>query len=181
MHRLSSCFLPFQLSDVKGNFQILGGKFAWEVVNSSRVLFRRFAEIIPFAGNLLRSNLKNMMSTRSIVTPDYSLSYGFYDCGMRALANHLTNQDQSYVYLTGNYSEWMKDLASEKPEFLDRPLNVLALPGAHDAGMFETFNFKQLLDNKYFLEMIRSRLASPLARESKDISVLILLILSSES
>jgi hypothetical protein len=153
----------------KGNFQILGGKFAWEVVNSNRVLTRRFAEITPLAGNLLRSNLKSMMSTRSIVTPDFALSYGFYDCGVRRLANHLTNQDQSYVYLTGNYSEWMKDLAGEKPEFLDRSLKVLVLPGAHDAGMFETFNFKQLLDNKYFLDMVRARLARPLARDSKDI------------
>jgi hypothetical protein len=152
----------------KGNFQIFEGKFAWEVIKD-RVLTRRFAEINPFAGNLLRSNLKNMMSTQSIIAPDSALSYGFYDCGIRTLANSLTNQDQSYVYLTGNYSEWMKDLANKHPEFLDRPLNVLALPGAHDAGMFETFNFKHLLGNEDFLDKLSSRLAYPLMRESKDI------------
>ena len=74
------------------------------------------------------------------------------------------------MYLTGNYSEWMRDLANEHPEFLDKPLNVLALPGAHDAGMFETFNFKRLLENEDFVNKLNSRLANPLARKSMDFS-----------
>ena len=74
------------------------------------------------------------------------------------------------MYLTGNYSEWIRDLANEHPEFLDKPLNVLALPGVHDAGMFETFNFKRLLENEDFVNKLNSRLANPLARKSMDFS-----------
>jgi hypothetical protein len=154
----------------RGNFQIFEGKFAWEIDSAGQVLFGRFAEINAFLGNLLSSDLNDMLSTRSIVTPDYALTYGFYESGIRGFANHLTNQDQSYVYLTSNYSEWMKDLAIENPKFLDSPLNVLALPGAHDAGMFETFNFKLLLGNEDFLNKLSSSLFVPLESESEGIS-----------
>jgi len=154
----------------KANFQIVRGRFEWKVIKGNQALNKGFAEIYPFVGSLLHSNLNNMISTRSIVIPNYILSYEFYDCGIKTTANHLTNQDQSYVYLTGNYSEWIRDLANEHPEFLDKPLNVLALPGVHDAGMFETFNFKRLLGNEDFVNKLNSRLATPLARKSMDFS-----------
>jgi hypothetical protein len=89
---------------------------------------------------------------------------------MRTAANFLTNQEQFYVYLTCNYSEWMTDLANEFPDFLNRSLNVLALPGAHDAGMFEIFNFKLLLKNKDFLNKLSLYLADSLAYESTNFS-----------
>jgi hypothetical protein len=154
----------------KGNFQIPGGKFAWKAENADGILYTGFAEINPLVGNLSRSNLNNMMSTKSIITPKYSLSYGFYDCGMRTAANFLTNQEKSYVYLTHNYSEWMKDLARKNPQFLDRPLNVLALAGAHDAGMFETFNFKSLLKNEDFSNKFQLHIADSLAYSSTNFS-----------
>ena len=153
----------------KGNFQLVRGKFEWRAAKGNEVLNKGFAEINYLTGNLLRSNLNNMMFTQSIVTPNYVLSYGFYDCGMRADGSCLTNQDQAYVYLTGNYSEWMKDLAKEQPEFLDRPLNVLALPGAHNSGTFETANFKQLLKNDEFSKKVRSDLKSSLDKKPKNI------------
>ncbi|MGE5458753.1 MAG: hypothetical protein ACM3RX_10400 [Methanococcaceae archaeon] len=152
----------------KGNFQLARGKFEWRVGKGNQVLNKGFAEINYLAGNLLRSNLNDMMSTQSVVMPNYVLSYGFYDCGMRTDGRYLTNQNQSYVYLTANYSHWMKDLAKECPEFLDRPLNILALPGAHNAGTFETSNFKQLLQNDEFSRKVRSDLKSSLDKKPKN-------------
>jgi hypothetical protein len=153
----------------KGNFQLARGKFEWRVCKGDQVFNKGFAEINFLAGNLLHSNLNDMMSTQSVVMPDYILSYGFYDCGMRIDGRYLTNQDQSYVYLTANYSHWMRDLAEECPEFLDRPFNVLALPGAHNAGTFEISNFKQLLQNDEFSRKVRSDLKSSLDKKPKNI------------
>jgi hypothetical protein len=158
----------------KGSFQIniLNNieSFSWEVTHKEKVIIKRFAEIGRLLGNLLHSDLSNMMTTQSIITPEYALSYGFYDCGARSIELHLTNHDRSYVYLTKNYSEWMKDLASKDPEFLDRPLNILALPGAHDAGMFEISNFKLLLTNEDFSNKLHSHLTDPLMNESINFS-----------
>lgn len=158
----------------KGSFQIniLNniGSFSWEVTHKEQVLIKRFAEINRLLGNLLHSDLSNMMATQSIITSEYALSCGFYDCGTRSIEFHLANHDRSYVYITKNYSEWMKDLASKDPEFLDRPLNVLALPGAHDAGMFEISNFKLLLKNENFSNKLHSHLTDPLMHESMNFS-----------
>jgi hypothetical protein len=153
----------------KGNFQLVRGKFEWKASKGNQVYNKGFAEINYLTGTLLRSNLNDMMSTQSVIMPDYVLSYGFYDCGMRTDGSFLTNQDQSYVYLTGNYAQWMKNLAEEQPEFLDRPLNVLALPGAHNAGTFETANFKQLLQNNQFSRKVRSDLKSSLDRRPNNV------------
>jgi hypothetical protein len=141
----------------KGNFQINiqnnNGCFFWKVTHKGQVLIKRFAKIKMSRGNLLSSDLSSMKDTTSIVTPDYALSYGFYDYETISTDFH-TNPDRSYVYLTRNYSEWMKDLANKNPKFVDSPLNALALPGAHDAGMFETVHFKGLLNNDDFLEKL---------------------------
>src|ERR1035437_476253 len=156
----------------KGSFQIniLNniGSFSWEVTHKEKVLIKRFAEINKLLGNLLNSDLSNMMTTQSIITFEYALSYGFYDCRTRSFESHLTNRDRSYVYLIENYSEWMKDLASKDLKFLDRPLSVLALLGAHDAGTLEISNFKLLLKNEDFSNKLHSRLKEPLVCESID-------------
>lgn len=158
----------------KGNFQIdilnNNGNFSWEVTHKEQVLVKRSAEIKKCKGNLLLSDLSNMMLTPSIITSEYALSYGFYDCGTRVIDFHLTNHDRSYVYLTKNYSEWMKDLASEEPKFLERPLNVLALPGAHDAGMFEVFNPKPLFKSEDFLNRLSLHLNDSLVYKSMNFS-----------
>lgn len=158
----------------KGSFQIDiltgNGNFSWEVSHTQQVLTKRFAEINHLLGNLLLSDLNNMMSTKPIINSDYVLSYGFYDCGTRSIETHLTNHDRSYVYLTKNYSEWMKDLASKAPNFLNSKLNALALPGAHDAGMFEISNFKLLLKNQDFSNKLHSHLKAPLMCESMSFS-----------
>jgi hypothetical protein len=156
----------------KGSFQInilnSNGIFSWEVTQKEQTLIKHFAEINKLQGDLFHSDLRDIMTTQSIITAEYALSYGFYDCGTRSIETHLTNHDRSYVYLTRNYSEWMKDLAKECPEFLDRPLNALALPGAHDAGMFEIFNSKLLTTDKKFLSKLQLHLASSCACESKN-------------
>lgn len=158
----------------KGSFQIniLNDirSFSWAIAYKKQVLIKHFAEINHLLGNLLRFDLNNMMSTQSIIKLDSILSYGFYDCGTRSIEFHLSNHDRSYVYLTKNYSEWMKDLASEEPKFLEGPLNVLALPGAHDAGMFEIFNPKLMLKNKDFLNRLHSHFKDSLKRKSMNFS-----------
>ena len=111
-----------------------------------------------------------MMATQSIITSEYALSYGFYDFRTRSIESHLANRDRSYVYITKNHPEWMEDLASKNPKLLDRSLNVLPLPGVHDAGMFEISNFKLLLKNEDFSNKLHSHLTDPLMCESMNFS-----------
>jgi len=91
-----------------------------------------------------------MPSTPSLINPGFALSYGFYDSGSGI--SGLTNQDQSYVYLTGSRATWMGDLVKALGSNLsDKPFNVWALPGAHDAGMFDTTFLDTILTNSAFI------------------------------
>ncbi len=44
--------------------------------------------------------------------------------------------DQAYVYVTDSQADWIGRLLTSQPELKQQPLSILALPGAHDAGMF---------------------------------------------
>jgi hypothetical protein len=94
----------------------------------------------------------NMMNTPSLITSNYALSYGFYDSGPGW--GSLTNQDQSYVYVTTPVSRWMTDLINDNPALRNAPLSVFALPGAHDSGMFSTMMYGAMEKSAAFLNLL---------------------------
>ncbi|NJL52812.1 MAG: hypothetical protein HC930_12440 [Hydrococcus sp. SU_1_0] len=106
-----------------GRFEIAASK------NGNSPLIEKYAEIAPSDGNLHGSDMGNMLQTPSIVTQDYSVSYGFYDAGV--IESH-----QAYIYVTDNYSNWMAQLFREMPALKKGSLELFVLPGSHDAGMF---------------------------------------------
>ena len=79
--------------------------------------------------------MEHMLATSSVVTSNGAVSYGFDDAGS-GTAN-LTNGDQLYVYFSGSFQSWMTGLAASASGFGVQPFNTWALPGSHDAGMFD--------------------------------------------
>jgi hypothetical protein len=124
------------------------GRYRWEARKGDKLLATRFAEISPRSGNLGETDIGDMLKTPSQFGPDWAVSYGFYDSGSGAISG-LTNQDQSYIYVTRNQSNWMGDLAqSLGSAFTDKPFCTLALPGSHDAGMFDARTLGELIESK---------------------------------
>lgn len=142
------------------------GKFQWTAYQNNNSIANRYVNIAPFTGNMGKTNMGNMMQTPSIVTKDYAISYGFYDAG--AGMGSLTNQDQSYVYVTDNYANWMGDLAKTDPAILSKPFATFALPAAHDSGMFDTTCVSTLLHNASFLGLLAGLLGFAVARLSSS-------------
>lgn len=146
---------------LSGNVQIdetdirpleLMGRFQWTAYQNGGSLANHYADIAPLTGTLGDTDMGSLLQTPSLIGPGYSLSYGFYDSGPGW--GSLTNQDQSYVYLTDNYSTWMSDLTQAQPALRDAPFRVFALPGAHDSGMFDPTCINLLLDNPIFNEIL---------------------------
>ncbi|MBL4613784.1 MAG: hypothetical protein JKY27_02765 [Magnetovibrio sp.] len=86
--------------------------------------------------------MKIMLETDSIIHDDYAYSYGFHDAGFEVgTSEPLTARKwlahQSYAYITKSYKTWMTDVIENKPSNLEIPLSTFALPGSHDAGMYE--------------------------------------------
>jgi len=128
------------------------GRFQWDVFYNSNNLAGRYARIAPSTGDMGDTNMGNMLQTPSLIGLDYAISYGFYDAG--AGWGSLTNQDQSYVYVTDNYSNWMGDLGKSMPSIMDKPFSTFALAGAHDSGMFDVTCLNTLLKDATFLSML---------------------------
>jgi hypothetical protein len=154
-----------------GNLQItqadigiaLSGRFAWSAseAGQSRVLASHYADIEPVSGNLYDSDMGVMLNTPSLTNSGFALSYGFYDSGSGV--SGLTNQDQSYVYLTGSRATWMGDLVQQVGSNLsNKPFNVWVLPGAHDSGMFDTTMLDTILTNTAFIGDVATAFGIPI-------------------
>jgi len=156
--------LQINESDVK---PLKKGRYKWAAQSGNTPLFEGYAEIDPLLGILGESNMDVMLNTPSIINSDYTLSYGFYCSGPSE--NPLMNQDQSYVYLTDNYSTWMSDLVNAEPALLGQPFSVFALPGAHDCGMFDTTEVEKILNNPIFKELLSKLLGDIIATLTESV------------
>ena len=132
-----------------GNLQvgITDNGITWQVTRNGQSLASHYADISATTGLVLRSDMASMLTppgTPSVTGDGWALSYGFYDAGPGV--GGLTDQDQSYAYLTGDQSTWMGDLvATLGPALANAPFNTWVLPGAHDAGMNDTTALQALL------------------------------------
>jgi hypothetical protein len=105
------------------------GQFWMSATRGDEKLLHRFAEVSPYSGNLAKNDLGSMLNTRSIIEPEYAVSYGFFDAGRN-------DRHRAYLYVTDNYENWMGNLLSAVPALKTRPFGTFVLPGSHDAGMF---------------------------------------------
>ncbi|MBX8570233.1 hypothetical protein K5D36_11130 [Pseudomonas cichorii] len=137
------------------------GRYSWQLSKNQQPIADRYADIAPFTGNLGDTTLGNMLQTPSLFGQGWAVSYGFYDSGSGS--GGLTNQDQSYVYATGDMSGWMGDLANSMGAALtEKPFSTFALPGAHDAGMFDPTLLTKLLNDAKFVSTLASLLPPPI-------------------
>ena len=142
---------------LSGNFQIgtgdiglfdVYGRFQWWAKMNGTQLSTQYCSINPITGNLdddKDTTMGNLLNTPAVINSNNMISYGFYDsgCGFGGI----TNQDQSYVYVTDNYSIWMGDLIKTNADFGSKPFHEFALPAAHDSGMWATTRLVQILDD----------------------------------
>ncbi len=152
------------------------GRFQWIARSGSNQLFNGYADINPIWGILGDSNMDVMLDTPSIINSDYALSYGFY--GSAPSENTLMNQNQSYVYLTDNYSTWMGDLIKAEPALSERPFSTFALPGAHDCGMFDPTEVKKILNNPIFKELLTELLGEKVAALTESVLLRVIINLA---
>ncbi|RMQ44956.1 hypothetical protein ALQ04_01499 [Pseudomonas cichorii] len=146
------------------------GHYSWQLSKNQAPIADKYADIAPFTGNLGDTTLGNMLQTPSLFGQGWAVSYGFYDSGSGS--GGLTNQDQSYVYATGDMSGWMGDLAHSMGTALtEQPFSTFALPGAHDAGMFDPTLVTSLLNNAEFLASLTGVFGSSIALLAKPIAL----------
>lgn len=135
------------------------GRYRWTAETQSSSIASHFAEISPATGNLGRSDLYDMLETPSRTGPGWALSYGFYDSGPGI--GGLTNQDQSYIYLTDSQATWMGDLVRLSGGVsADTSFQSFVLPGAHDSGMFDLSAVRSILKDPARLLPFLARLAA---------------------
>ncbi len=141
----------------KNNLQIESSKLPWyefdgdftwtAAMMPGGLIAAKKNRISTVTGNLqYGSQMTNMLSMPPIRSQQGALiDYGFYDAGDGS--SGLTNQDQSWVYCTRDFSHWMGDLAAHYPQVHDKQFHNFALPGAHDAGMMTMDTVNALLSS----------------------------------
>ncbi len=171
-----------------GNFQIskadvsapsspdLEGTFKWQATQGETEIDSRHGDINVVTGDLSNTNMGDMLATPSLVKSDYCLSYGYYDSSFGKPPEAITNQDQSYVYLTHNQSSWMGDLTDRNAKVLNKPFSTFALPGAHDAGMFTAENVAKIIDDSMFHEALEKTVLGAILTD--DIALRLIIDLS---
>lgn len=115
------------------------GQLAWAAVVNGQTVGSEFWNISPLTGSMSTGSggpfdLKSQTSSCNS-THNWGLSFGFYDSGSGY--SGLTNQDQAWVYLTPNVSNWMTRLVRQYPSIGNAPFSTFILPGAHDAGSYD--------------------------------------------
>lgn len=114
------------------------GKFAWEAFVGQTTVASEYWSINPTTGSMETDTggPYQMTAQTSIFNKgEWALSYGFYDAGLGYPSMY--NQDQSWVYLTPDVSNWMGKLTQEIPEIANASFHTFVLPGAHDAGTYD--------------------------------------------
>ncbi|MBC7864257.1 MAG: hypothetical protein IAF38_14865, partial [Bacteroidia bacterium] len=139
------------------------GKFDFQVYRKinqqDEKLLDRYGEIAPTTGNLGSSNMTEMLKTPSVVTKEYAVSYGFHDSGVG-------RAHQCYVYVSDSHRSWMGDMLAKDQALRIIPFSTFALPGSHDAGMYELgIPAKEIIDNAKKHNLIDGAIASVTVRE----------------
>ncbi len=120
------------------------GRFAWVASDGYGTQFStQSLDINSLTGNIAGGTMTTMMETPPVSAVDANgcvntVCYGFYDSGPGW--SGLTNQDQSYVYVTSGLQDWMASgvayyNAYHTKDAGEFPFYKFVLPGAHDAGM----------------------------------------------
>jgi len=123
------------------------GTLAFVTRRSGREVERRHQDINSWDGQLKRGTMHNMFNTPPRIGEEATVCWALYDAGSgKGVSAGLTNQHQLYVYATRNHRRWMSELAARDPRVARGAFARFALPGAHDAGMFDMRATMKLLN-----------------------------------
>jgi len=140
----------------KWNFD---GRFGFRVLrtDTGAVLANEYNVINTMSGNMTAGNMMMISATKSIITNDVVITYGFYDAGHGEVG--LTNHDQCYVTVTPNRSDWMGMVAPPDDSgstVSDKPFSSFVLPCPHDCGMNNMDSFDALLNGPHAIKVLES-------------------------
>lgn len=122
------------------------GRLEWVTTYRGEEMIRQWQNISSLDGNLKTGTMHNMFnSPPRIGNP--TVCWGLYDAGWGKVSG-MTNQHQLYIYATRDQRRWMGDLAKSNSRVARGPFARFALPGAHDAGMFDMRVVKGILANR---------------------------------
>jgi hypothetical protein len=152
--------LQIQSRNIPNPVGYIGG-LEWVVRHRGQDMERQRQDVSTLDGNLRRGTMKNMFKTPPrIGTP--TVCWGFYDSGSGVFSG-MTNQHQLYIYVTPDRRRWMSELAARNPRVAGGPFARFALPGSHDAGMFDMRAVRKMLADPLFnLALITALNTSPL-------------------
>ncbi|KAK4046946.1 hypothetical protein OIV83_005737 [Microbotryomycetes sp. JL201] len=122
----------------------------------------------PVTGITRGQGLNSTAESTAIFAEHGVISYGFHDAGT-------ARRNQLYAYVTPRLDNWLGDLINNDPAWLQVPFCKLALPGAHDAGMYGPIHggLTALIQEGHFGHALKSGLitniASPVVRGLVDL------------
>ncbi|WCM28132.1 hypothetical protein NDN01_04185 [Sphingomonas sp. QA11] len=125
------------------------GRLEWVTLYRGQDMIRHWQNISSLDGNLKTGTMHTMFKTPPRIGSP-TVCWGLYDAGSGKVSG-MTNQHQLYVYATRDQRRWMGDLAKRNPRVARGPFSRFALPGSHDAGMFDMRAVRKVLHNPAFV------------------------------
>ena len=132
------------------------GRLEWVTMYRGKEMIRQWQNISSFDGNLKTGTMHNMFNTPPRIG-NPTVCWGLYDAGS-GVTSGMTNQHQLYIYATRDQRRWMSDLAKRNPRVAHGPFARFALPGSHDAGMFDMRMVRKVLTHPAFIVAVTAGL-----------------------
>lgn len=136
--------MQIQSRNIPGGLRFTG-RLEWVTKHRGVEVARQRADISSRTGNIQRGTMGNMFNTPPHIG-ETTVCWGFYDAGSGKISG-LTNQHQLYIYATRDQRRWMSELAASDSRIARGPFARFALPGSHDAGMFDMRAVRRILRN----------------------------------
>lgn len=136
--------LEVDKKDLDGPFSFTG-KFSFKVTKADQEITTQWININALTGHTEDGTMNALKQTPSIVKDQLIVAYGFYDAGPGQAG--LPSQDQCYVTVTPNNSNWMEQLVPRGSPGIEKSFAKMILPAVHDVGMNSLQNAIALLED----------------------------------
>jgi len=134
--------LEVDKANLKGPFNFTG-RFTFKVTHAGQELTNQWVDINALTGHISNGTMNALSHSSSIVHDQIIICYGLYDAGSGQAG--LPSQDQCYVTVTPNRSNWMEQLVPRGSPGIEKSFSKMVLPAVHDVGMNSLQNALALL------------------------------------
>lgn len=136
--------LEVDKANLKGPFNFTG-RFTFKVTHAGQELTNQWVDINALTGHISNGTMNALSHSSSIVHDQIIICYGLYDAGSGQAG--LPSQDQCYVTVTPNRSNWMEQLVPRGSPGIEKSFSKMVLPAVHDVGMNSLQNALALLQD----------------------------------